>query len=52
MPSKASARRGGWREMTKVSTNRPAPAKVITKARDRDDQFSSDACGGTEALAG
>jgi hypothetical protein len=38
--------------MTKVSTNRPAPAKVITKARNRDDGFSSDACGGIEALAG
>jgi hypothetical protein len=51
-PSNASARRGAWREVAKISTKRPAPAEVITMARNRDDDFSSEACGGIEALAG
>ena len=39
-------------EVTKFSTNSPAPAEVIAMARNRDEDFSSDACGGSEALAG
>jgi hypothetical protein len=39
-------------EVTKFSTNRPAPAEVITMARYRDEDFHYDTCGGSEALAG
>ena len=51
-PSHASASRGVWGEVTRISTNRPAPAEVVALARNRDEDFSPNVCGGVEALAG